>query len=93
MANFTVRVELHGATEAHYAQLHSDMEGQGFARRIQADDGKWYHLPTAEYRYSANQSASDVCNKAHGIAHRISPNPAVLTEAGNTSWNGLSVVR
>jgi hypothetical protein len=89
-----VRVELHGATETHYTQLHAAMEAQGFARKIQASNGTWYHLPTAEYRYSANQTATDVCTKAYGIAQRVRPNPAVLvTEASNTSWNGLPVVR
>ena len=48
MTNFTVRIELHGADEADYENLHEAMERRGFVRWIESDGGR-YRLPTAEY--------------------------------------------
>lgn len=48
MANYTVRVDLHGADEDDYASLHAAMDEQGFVRWIEGKHGK-DRLPTAEY--------------------------------------------
>lgn len=95
MAKFTVRVELHHAAADDYEQLHTAMEGAGFSMTIKSNDGKVYHLPTAEYRYaSKTEEASDVRDKAFDIAKTIKPNPAVLvTEASSSSWRGLKEVK
>ncbi len=50
MSRFTTRVELHNARSYDdYARLHAQMEGRGFTRTIQGDDGVRYQLPSAEY--------------------------------------------
>ena len=51
MANFTVRVELHGIKEGHpdYEKLHAEMTERKF-KVTSTRDGKDYALPHAEYR-------------------------------------------
>jgi hypothetical protein len=56
MSDFTVRVELHGATADDYNNLHDAMAKYGFYRAFVAFDGHTYELPTAEY---AHTSVSD----------------------------------
>ncbi len=61
MTSFIVRVEMHHAiTEAIYNQLHAAMEQAGFTRKIKADDGIWYWLPTAMYICTFGGDASAV---------------------------------
>ncbi len=50
MKAFLTRVELYGSpTSADYIKLHEEMVKRNFSRTIAGDDGKTYHLPTAEY--------------------------------------------
>lgn len=50
MANYLARVELHDATEEEdYEELHAAMEGRGYLRQIQSDDGIVNQLPDATY--------------------------------------------
>ena len=62
--SFSVRVELHRATDEDYEQLHAAMEQAGFSRLIASDDGVVYHLPTAEYDYQGEETRSDVLDRA-----------------------------
>lgn len=89
MSRFTVRVELHAATEADYQRLHAAMAKQGFSRIITGGDGQRYHLPTAEYDYNALETTSQVCDRAYAIASTIKQNPAVLATEGGAAWQGL----
>jgi len=96
MTNFTIRIELHGASGADYDKLHSAMIAGGFSRRIKGDNGIVYHLPTAEYRYSTlSESATTVRDRAATIARSViaSPEPATLVTQGEAAaWSGLFVV-
>jgi len=90
MSRFTVRVELHAATEADYQRLHAAMGNKGFSRLITGSDGKRYHLPTAEYDHTSNDSVSDVRDRAYAIASTVKQNPAVLATEGAAAWQGLA---
>jgi hypothetical protein len=92
MASFTVRVELHQANYQDYENLHAAMENSGFSRFITSDDGKVYHLPTAEYDRQANLTIAQVLNQAKTAANSTGKSNAVLvTEAVGRMWNGLPV--
>ena len=92
MANFTVRVELHQGSYEDYENLHTAMERLGFSRFITSDDGKVYHLPTAEYDRQASLTIAQVLNQAKAAANSTGKNSAVLvSEALGRMWNGLAV--
>jgi hypothetical protein len=94
MASFTVRVELHNAGDKDYETLHAAMARKGFSRQIRSDDGNWYHLPSAEYDYAAQESIDQVRPAAATAAGTTGRTFAVLvTEAGKRSWQGLALVR
>jgi hypothetical protein len=91
MASFTVRVELHYATEADYQTLHAAMERVGFSRFITSDDGITYHLPLAEYNREAGLSRSQVLESAKSAAAATGKTYAVLvTETSGRTWVGLT---
>ncbi|HBR4419646.1 TPA: DUF2622 domain-containing protein [Klebsiella pneumoniae] len=93
MADFTVRVELHGADAEDYDELHEKMEAKGFKRTIVSDGGTRYQLPDAEYNYSGNVSRADVLERAYNVAKTIRSNPAVLvTESAGRRWRGLDAI-
>ncbi|QBB69345.1 endoribonuclease GhoS [Pseudolysobacter antarcticus] len=89
MSRFTVRVELHAASEADYQRLHTAMAAQRFSRIITADDGSRHHLPTAEYDHQSTETVSQVCDRTYGIASGVRHNPAVLVTEGGWSARGL----
>jgi hypothetical protein len=91
MTSYIVRVELHYATSTDYETLHTKMEHAGFSRKIQASNGQWYVLPTAEYSYTnAAIDLESVRAKVNLIASSVKINPAVLVTASNGScWIGL----
>lgn len=92
MASFTVRVELHYATEADYQTLHSAMERAGFSRFITSDDGATYHLPLAEYNREGNLARSQVLASAKTAADTTRKTYAVLvSETVGRTWVGLTV--
>jgi len=65
MANFTTRVELHGAkTEEAYNLLHVEMAKEGFKRELSYESGKVYELPPAEYTNNGSFTAQEVVDKA-----------------------------
>jgi hypothetical protein len=75
MANFTVRIELHGASGEEYEKLHTAMEKAGYRRYMSGTangrPGIW-QLPTAEYDFtSSTMSAYEVRDHAKAIADRV----------------------
>ena len=92
MASFTIRVELHYASEADYQTLHSAMERAGFSRFITSDDGITYHLPLAEYNREGNLTRSQVLASARTAADTTRKTYAVLvSETSGRTWVGLAV--
>ena len=92
MSGFTVRVELHQASYEDYEKLHTAMEKSGFSRFITSDDGKVYHLPTAEYDRQGNLTVAQILDQAKSAADSTGKANAVLvTEALRRMWNGLPV--
>jgi hypothetical protein len=90
MSSFTTRVELHSATHDDYNNLHAFMEAEGFSRLIRSSDGKWYHLPTAEYDRKGDLTAADVLGSAERAAARSGKRYSVIvTESNRRTWNGL----
>ncbi|MDE2020905.1 MAG: hypothetical protein KGJ13_11265 [Patescibacteria group bacterium] len=78
MKRFITRVELHGAGEQDYVNLHEAMERMGFARKIWADTRIWYYLPTAEYVYTGNITNQEVFNMAQRAANSTGRNSWIL---------------
>jgi hypothetical protein len=72
MANskYTIRLELHGASEQIYEQLHQQMEKNYFKRYIIVDSGK-YELPFSEYTCDGNGDADTILEKVLYIARKI----------------------
>jgi hypothetical protein len=93
MAKFTTRIELHSATYSDYETLHAAMERRGFSRQITADDGKTYHLPTAEYNRDGNLTREQVLESGKVAAAETGKTFAVLvTESNGRTWIGLEEV-
>jgi hypothetical protein len=91
MASFTIRVELHYATEADYQTLHSAMERAGFSRFITSDNGAVYHLPLAEYNREGNLTRTQVLDSAKTAAGLTRKTFAVLvSETCARTWFGLT---
>lgn len=82
MSAFTTRVELHGYPSAEdYEQLHQAMATAGFERTIKGSDGKWYHLPTAEYSISCNYTGEQVRSMAASAAATTGKKYSILVTA------------
>lgn len=78
MAEYMIRIVLHGADGEEYDQLHEEMEAAGASRSIRADDGKLYDLPNAEYYLETERLGADVRDIVVEIAAAIRPDPSVL---------------
>ncbi len=92
--SFTVRIELHNASEDDYTDLHEAMGREGFSRTITSDSGTTYHLPTAEYDFAGNSTRSDVLARAKRAAGTTRRTAGILvTESSGRSWEGLDPVR
>ena len=91
MARFTVRVELFGkADEDDYENLHGRMQKKRHFRVIQADSGKWYHLPSATYDHTNASSTSQVREEVWSIAKAVWSNLGVhITKSDERAWQGL----
>ena len=90
MADFTVRVELHQASNTHYQSLHAAMEQKGFSRFIVADTGRTYQMPWAEYNGSGTLTSTQVRDIAREAADTTGKSNAVfVTEAQSRAWIGL----
>jgi hypothetical protein len=98
MAEFTVRVELHGATGDDYENLHAAMETAGY-RYIDGigtdgTSGRWV-LPTAEYDCTGQSAATAFSIRDQGkrIADGIKPGAwCLVTEAVNRAWSTRRLV-
>ncbi len=94
MANFLARVELHAATYADYEVLHASMSRRGFLRRITADDGRNYQLPTGTYvvmnTTSTLQNALTAANTAASETRKQSW--VFVAEWSSASWMNLVTV-
>ncbi|HEV2650774.1 MAG TPA: hypothetical protein VGU69_05930 [Rhizomicrobium sp.] len=93
---FAIRVELHGIDhEADtYRNLHARMEARGFTRKIEADDGRMWKLPPAEYRYKSDFPTEVVRDLAFNIARQeISTKLSVyVVKEVDAAWRGLDLV-
>lgn len=96
MAQFTVRIELHGASSAHYDLLHERMEAANFKRALAGIDSSgaqgWWQLPTGEYDFESTGNVQLVRDQAKMIADSVKPGAWVLvTEVANRSWSTLKL--
>ena len=93
MAKFSVRVELHAASYTDYETLHASMERRGFSRTIKADEGKTYHLPTAEYNGGGDVTIQRVLELAKAAAAETGKSFEVfVTESVRRLWFGMKEV-
>jgi hypothetical protein len=82
MPDYTVRVELHGATHAEYDQLHQAMRTAGFYTAIGGENGQGFRLPTAEYVVDASPlSVTEIRDLVLKIATLVKPMPPPLVLA------------
>ncbi|CRM38469.1 MULTISPECIES: type V toxin-antitoxin system endoribonuclease antitoxin GhoS [Pseudomonas] len=93
MANFTVRVELHGADESDYETLYEHMKAKGFTKTITGGDGKVYALPPAEYNLVKEITRDKVRDLAVTAAKATKKSAGVLVTEGTRSWSGLEETR
>ena len=94
MANFLARVELHSASYADYEVLHTTMSRRGFLRRITADDGKAYQLPTGTYVVmNTTSNLSNALAAANAAANETRKQSWVfVAEWSSASWMNLPIV-
>lgn len=88
MADFTVRVELHGAGPDEYERLHQAMAERGFQRFPTGGDGKRWRLPSAEYFFDGSALSSDqVRDLAKQVGDSVRMGAWVLvTKSDGRSW-------
>jgi len=91
MANYLVRVELHGATWDDYENLHAQMAFRGFSREILGDDGLTYQLPTAQYVIRTAAELEGVRAAAADAASAVGRRFGVIVaEYSQSGWVGLA---
>lgn len=96
MAQFTVRIELHGATDSHYTLLHTLMANAGFERFIAGTDisgiaGKW-QLPSGEYDGTSDETATVLRSRLKILADGVKPGAWILvTKVADRSWSTLKL--
>lgn len=90
MAQFTIRVELHGAEWDDYVQLASALAQRNITDVIANGEGVEYKMPPAEYQCQGDLTAAevrDICveaAKTTGKAHAI-----LVTKSAGRAWVGL----
>ena len=90
MADFTVRIELHGAAWEDYDALRMEMEAEGFASVVAGGGGAAYELPAGEYACSGELTPRQVLARARRAANRTGYSYAVLiTASAGRVWWGL----
>lgn len=90
MADFTVRVELHGAACEDYDALRVEMEADGFSAEVQGSGGMAYELPAGEYAATGEMTRQQVLTRTKRAADRSGFSYAVLvTESAGRAWWGL----
>ena len=91
MASFLVRVELHSASWDDYEALHAQMAHRGFSRKITGDDGRTYHLPTAQYVIHTESGVEGVRTLAAAAAQATGHNFGIIVaEYFRSAWLGLA---
>lgn len=81
MSMYMTRVELHNANGQDYEVLHEAMARKGFSRKIVANDGLEYDLPTAEY----------VITGGSGIGSNVlAAAKSAAAQTGRTCWVTVS---
>ncbi|HEV3343826.1 MAG TPA: hypothetical protein VG125_25860 [Pirellulales bacterium] len=92
MAYFVVRVELHD--ESDYDELNAAMRKRGFSRNIQGKNGRFYRLPTGQYRLeSASFDRAKVLLKAKAAVAKTGERASITVTEGRTVWSRLDEVR
>lgn len=97
MAQYTVRVELHGKKhdDEVYTELHDAMEAHGFLKYVRGDKtGKEFWLPTAEYIGSSDKEdagalAGEIQGWANAETSHKGPVGVLATIWGSAGWAGL----
>lgn len=94
MPTFIVRVELPNRPHGDYEQLHRDMYNADYFTVIQGDSGKWWHLPHATYKASAdNWTMEMIRDEVITIAKKSHRAPRVfVAEYPRACWLGLRPV-
>jgi hypothetical protein len=93
MAEFTVRVELHGAEWEDYDALRVEMGAEGFSATVQGSGGMAYELPAGEYAVTADATRQQVLARVKRGADRSGFSYVVLvTESVGRAWWGLEPV-
>ena len=71
MANYLARVELHLAGPGDYERPHLNMQQTGYLRKITAEDGVIYQLPTGTYFVSNTSAMLPVASHLTGAGHLV----------------------
>ena len=81
MADYTIRIELHGVSREQYGPLHDAMFAIGATTTITGDDGRVHRLPPGEYNLVGSAlSCTEVRDVAQHIAARFCQDPGVLVD-------------
>jgi len=91
MPRVTARVELHGATERDYQNLHTAMEQEGYARSVLANDNRQYHLPPGEYVHDSVASLDDARVRAVRAAAQTGRSSSVFVAGWDGTWAGQNL--
>lgn len=91
MAQFTVRMVLHGADRSDYETLHENMTQRGFTDEIRdSATGTLCKMPDGEYDYQGNLTPEEVRGKAARAAEATGRQYAVfVTQSAGRAWVGL----
>jgi hypothetical protein len=77
MAQYSVRIELHSASDTDYDLLHKGMKRAGFKRFVLDDGNKMYLLPTGSYIIDTSDSLQDTFTKAKTAADSTGRNSSI----------------
>ena len=93
MARYIIRVVLHdNASFQDYQLLHANLAARGVHDDIVGDDGRWYRLPPAEYRYEGAEGLPDVRDAVTLIAEAIKRCSVLVTESLGRAWANLEEI-
>ena len=87
VAGYLIRIEMPGATYADYERLHAEMAAMGLLKLVVADDGRVFHLPTAEYQGVSRLGVIGLRDAVQYVANTVRAGSQVLvTEAPSMAW-------
>lgn len=90
MVHFVIRVVLQDAVPEDYERLNLLMMFAGFVRVDQADDGRLYHLPPAEY-HTSGRFAGEQVREAAGAAASQTGRAVTVMVHEYTKWWALNL--